>query len=265
MPYQTVNGIRVYYEEHGEGDRLILINGLAFPMDLWFLQLRELSKHFRVIAFDNRGIGLSGQPNEPYTIVQMASDTAELMHALGIGKAHVAGLSMGGFIAQELALGYPEMVDRLILIATGTGGSGLTILTRAFWAKMVDELKGLKPAEIYRKDISLMAAPDFMLKHPDLLEESIAIRLRKIQPLYAFLRQQAAAGSFDSNDRVQRITQSTLVILGNMDPIFPIVLADDFVRKLPCARLIVYENCGHAILLEKAEQLNQDILEFLGR
>lgn len=130
---------------------------------------------------------------------------------------------------------------------------------------MVDELKGLKPAEIYRKDISLMAAPDFMLKHPDLLEESIAIRLRKIQPLYAFLRQQAAAGSFDSNDRVQRITQSTLVILGNMDPIFPIVLADDFVRKLPCARLIVYENCGHAILLEKAEQLNQDILEFLGR
>lgn len=117
MPYQTVNGIRVYYEEHGEGDPLILINGLAFPMDLWFLQLRELSKHFRVIAFDNRGIGLSGQPNEPYTIVQMASDTVELMHALGIGKAHVAGLSMGGFIAQGLSSrlsrnGGPSYSDR---------------------------------------------------------------------------------------------------------------------------------------------------------
>ena len=123
MPHSTVNGIKIYYEEQGTGEPLILINGLAFPMDLWFAQIRELSKDFRVIALDNRGIGRSDHPDEAYSIAMMASDAVGLLQSLGIAKAHVVGLSMGGFIAQEIALSYPEVVNRLILIATGIGGT----------------------------------------------------------------------------------------------------------------------------------------------
>ena len=103
MPHSTVNGIKIYYEEQGTGEPLILINGLAFPMDLWFAQIRELSKDFRVIALDNRGIGRSDHPDEEYSIAMMASDAVGLLQSLGIAKAHVVGLSMGGFIAQEIA------------------------------------------------------------------------------------------------------------------------------------------------------------------
>ncbi len=83
MPHQTVNGIKIYYEEQGKGEPLILINGLAFPMDLWFAQMGELSKDFRVIALDNRGIGRSDKPDEEYSIAMMASDTVGLLQGTG--------------------------------------------------------------------------------------------------------------------------------------------------------------------------------------
>ncbi len=263
MPYRTINGIQIYYEEHGAGDPLLLINGLALPMDLWFLQIRELSKRYRVIAPDNRGIGRSDKPDEPYSIALMAADTAGLMAALGIEKVHVAGLSMGGFIAQELTLTFPGMVDRLILIATGTGGPLLQKLSRPFWKQVRRELTGLKPDEMYRRDLTLMTAPGFPERHPELLERSVVLRLQNRQPLFAFLRQYAAASAFESADRCHRITQPVLIILGDQDRLFPIALAGDFHKRLPHARLIVYENCGHAILLEEAERLNRDIQDFL--
>lgn len=263
MPHQRVNGIQLYYEEHGEGFPLVLINGLAFPMDLWFMQIRELSRRFRVIAMDNRGIGRSGKPDEEYTIPLMASDTAELLKALGIEKAHVAGLSMGGFIAQELALTHPDLIDRLILIATGTGGPQLHEASRDFWKEVSAAIKGLKPPDAYRTDMTLMTAPSFAEEHPDILAESVSLRLKNIQPLYAFLRQQRAAHAFSSNERIHLVSRPTLIILGDKDRLFPIQLAGDFRKKLPQARFNIYEDCGHAILLERAEELNRDMLEFL--
>ncbi len=263
MPFQSVNGIQIYYEEYGKGFPLVLINGLAFPMDLWYLQIEALSRHFRVIAMDNRGIGRTDKPDEPYTIAQMASDTAGLLKSLGVAKAHVAGLSMGGFIAQELALTVPAMIDRLILIATGTGGTKLHEVSRDFWMDAAQAIKGLKPQEAYRTDMILMTAPGFAERHPARLEKSVALRLQKTQPLFAFLRQYGAANAFDSDDRVGLISNPALVILGDKDRLFPISLAEDFRKRFPQARFMIYENCGHAILLEKAEELNRDVLAFL--
>ena len=263
MPHQTVNGIKIYYEEQGKGEPLFLINGLAFPMDLWFAQIRELSKDFRVIALDNRGIGQSDKPDEEYSIAMMAADAVGLQKALGIEKSHVAGLSMGGFIAQEMALSYPDRVNRLILVATGMGGSRSQELGKPFWEEATAAIYG-KPAEqIYRIDLTLMTAPGFVEKHPDILDQAVRLRMKNPQPLHAFLRQFAAASVFDINSRAQNITQPTLIILGKDDPIFPIPLAEDYQKTLPEAKMIIYENCGHAILLEKPDQLNHDIREFL--
>lgn len=263
MPHQTVNGIRIYYEEQGKGEPLIFINGLAFPMDLWFAQIRELSKDFHVIALDNRGIGQSDKPDEAYSIALMASDTVGLLKALRIENAHIAGLSMGGFIAQEIALSYPEMVNRLIFIATSTGGPRSLELGKPFWDKVSTAIAGKPAADVYRTDLTLMTAPGFAEKHPDILEQAVQLRMKHPQPLKAFLRQYAACNAFDSNSRVHQITQPTMIILGKDDPIFPTPLADEFRRKLPRAKMIMYENCGHAILLEKADQLSRDIREFL--
>lgn len=263
MPYQTVNGIKIYYEEQGKGEPLILINGLAFPMDLWFAQIRELSKDFRVIALDNRGIGRSDKPDEEYSIALMASDAVGLLKSLGIEKSHVAGLSMGGFISQEIALSYPDVVNRLILVATGMGGPRCLELGKPFWEKATAAIAGKPPEQVYRTDLALMTAPVFVEKHPDILDQAVALRMKDPQPLYAFMRQFAACNAFDNNSRAHNISQPTMIILGTDDPIFPIPLAEDFRRTLPKAKMIIYENCGHAIHLEKADQLSRDIREFL--
>jgi len=263
MPHQTVNGISIYYEEQGKGDPLLLINGLAFPMDLWYAQIADLSKDFRVIALDNRGIGRSDMPDEEYSIALMASDAVGLLRELGIDRAHVVGLSMGGFISQEIALSYPAWVHCLILIATGMGGPRSLELGRPFWEKATAEIQGKTPEQVYRTDLTLMAAPGFAAGYPDVVEKAVSLRMKNVQPLQAFLRQLNACNVFDINERAQRISQPTLIVLGKDDPLFPIVLADDYRKKLPNAKMIIYENCGHAILLEQPDRLSRDIREFI--
>jgi pimeloyl-ACP methyl ester carboxylesterase len=263
MPHQAVNGIRIYYEEQGKGDPLMLINGLAFPMDLWFAQIQALSRDFRVIALDNRGVGRSDKPDEEYSIATMASDAVGLLGVLGIEKSHLAGLSMGGFISQEIALSYPDRVNRLVLVATCMGGLHSLELGKPFWEKVAAAITGKSPEQVYRTDLTMMTAPGFVEKHPDILDKAVALRMKHPQPLRAFLRQFAAANVFDVNNRAQNISQPTMIILGQDDPIFPIPLADDFRQKMPKAKMIIYENCGHAIHLEKPDQLTRDIRNFL--
>ncbi len=118
MPLAAINGLNLYYEEAGSGPPLLLIAGLSGTTLGWAMLLPALAAHFRVIAFDNRGAGRSSAPPGPYTTRQMAGDAAALLEHLGITRAHVIGLSLGGMIAQELALAHPERVDHLVLYAT---------------------------------------------------------------------------------------------------------------------------------------------------
>ena len=112
MPKIKANGIDLYYEIHGRGDPLVLIMGLRRNAEWWYCQIPTLSEHFQVLVFDNRGAGRSDQPDGDYSISLFADDTAALMKGLGLSSAHVLGISMGGYIAQELAINYPEMVQR---------------------------------------------------------------------------------------------------------------------------------------------------------
>ena len=114
MPTVRVGDINMYYEIHGKGEPLLLIMGLGSDLTSWIFQIPEFSKKYRVIAFDNRGVGRSDAPDVPYSTAMMADDTTGLLDALGIERAHILGLSMGGFIAQELALKYPQRVKSLI-------------------------------------------------------------------------------------------------------------------------------------------------------
>jgi pimeloyl-ACP methyl ester carboxylesterase len=113
-----IDSIELYYEEHGSGDPLLLIMGLAADSVAWMFQIPAFAERYRTIVFDNRGVGRSDKPPGPYSIHQMANDTAGLLDALGIERAHVVGVSMGGMIAQELALNHPQRVRGLVLACT---------------------------------------------------------------------------------------------------------------------------------------------------
>jgi pimeloyl-ACP methyl ester carboxylesterase len=122
MPITTANGIDLYYEVHGEGEPLLLIMGLSLSSKSWFRTIPALSKQYKVIVFDNRGVGVSGKPNSPYSIELMADDAKAVLDAAGVESAHIYGISMGGMIAQRLALKYPEVIRSLILGCTTSGG-----------------------------------------------------------------------------------------------------------------------------------------------
>src|SRR5574341_2228297 len=122
MARTHVNGIDMYYEVHGSGEPLVLIMGLGANTTAWYRQIPVFSREYQVIVFDNRGAGRSDKPNEPYSMGQMADDAHGLMDALGVESAHVFGMSLGGMIAQELVLRYPERVRNLVLGGTMSGG-----------------------------------------------------------------------------------------------------------------------------------------------
>ena len=262
MPFQRINGIQIYYEEHGKGDPLLLIQGLGYPSGMWFLLIPDLCRHFRTIVFDNRGVGRSEKPDEEYSVALMASDAALLLQALGIQKTHVLGISLGGYIAQELALQQPNLVDRLVLLATSCGGPEYLKLTKDLWEQVV-ALAGLPPDDIIRRAMALAAAPTFAQEHPELIERSVAIRLEIPQPLYAFNRQSSAAHSFNSQARVPLISHPTLILAGAQDRVMPLQLTEMLARRVPHARLKVYPDAGHLLFLEKAKEINQAIIEFL--
>ena len=122
MGYASNNGVRIYFEEWGEGEPLLLIMGLGYTLDMWHRLRGPLAENHRVVAFDNRGVGKSDVPEPPYTVAEMATDAIAVLDAVGIRKAHVLGASLGGVIAQEVALSYPDRVISLILGCTSCGG-----------------------------------------------------------------------------------------------------------------------------------------------
>jgi pimeloyl-ACP methyl ester carboxylesterase len=262
MPFQRVNGIQIYYEEYGKGDPVLLIQGLGYPSGMWFLQIPELSRHFRTIVIDNRGVGRSDKPDEEYSIALMASDATELLHALGIGKAHVVGISMGGYIAQEMALEQPDRLDRLVLLATTCGGPEYLELTKDLWNETA-AFRNLPPDEMIRKGMALAAAPGFARKYPELIEQGVGVRMEILQPLYAFTRQAAAAFNFNSKDRAHLIRCPTLIIAGAQDRVMPLQLTQGLASRIPNVRFKVYPDTGHLIFLEKSREINRAIIDFL--
>jgi len=201
-----VNDINIYYEIHGEGEPLLLIEGLGYSSWMWFKQIPAFSREFKVIVFDNRGVGNTDKPDSEYTIETMADDAAGLLKALGLDSAHVLGVSMGGFIAQELALKYPDMVRSLVLISTSFGGEGSMPRGSNFWNTFIKlwglmpnvlEFSGkgsahipltnssgltLTPEKKIRYWLSLAFTPEYFKNHTEEIDRIVDWRLSNLQP-----------------------------------------------------------------------------------
>jgi pimeloyl-ACP methyl ester carboxylesterase len=257
------NGQRLYYEIHGQGEPLLVISGLGGDIIGWGLQIQPWNKHFQVIVFDNRDAGRSSLAAGPYTIADMAADTVALLRALGIERAHVLGASMGGMIAQELALAHPDMVDKLVLVCT-------TAQMARYRLSLIDPWKWIvnndPPAEIPSAYlVSWCMTHDFQ-QNAAAVEDLIGqiVNAPYPQSPSAFGRQADAVRGHDALDRLGGITAPTLVIVGDQDLLTPPWLARQLAAAIPGARLQILEGGGHCLFWEIADRFNQTVIDFLG-
>jgi 3-oxoadipate enol-lactonase len=264
VPKVKVNDIQLYYEVHGQGEPLVLIMGLGASTRGWNMQIPTFSRELQVVAFDNRGSGLSDKPATPYTIRLFADDTAGLMDALGIASAHVYGQSMGGLIAQELALSYPQRVRTLVLGSTSCGGQQ-AVPALPEHITLMAALNVLSPEEAAEKGLPLMYSEEFIARER---QELIARALAEAElrpPLDAFARQVQAAVRHETYDRLPQIRCPTLIISGSDDKIVPAENSRILAERIPDAELVVLPKASHGYLVECAEESNAIVLDFLRR
>lgn len=251
----------MYYEIHGEGRPLVLICGLGNDLSSWALQIPDMAKRYRVISFDNRGSGRTDAPDQPYSIRMMAGDTVGLMDALGIDCAHVLGVSMGGYIAEELAMSCPQRVTSLVLATTSVGPYLLKISILLPWVRQA--LAGMSPMTSFQIMLPFMFN-DRCFEDPGVLEMAVAtIAGHSSTPPHILARQMTACAEHDARDRIGRITAPTLVLAGKEDPFVPFSLSQELAASIPGAHLRVLEGGGHGFSASMAEKFNRAVLEFL--
>jgi len=262
MPKVKVNDIQVYYEVHGKGFPLIMIMGLGGNLDWWDPRLiQELSKKFKTVIFDNRGAGRTDLSDKRYSIRLFADDTAGLMDALKISRAHVLGISMGGMIAQELILNYPEKVEKLVLCSTFCGGPKAVQPSQEALAPLADR-GGLSQEEIARLTIPLLFTEDFIKKNPDLVELTVQQILKAPISTEAFMQQANAIAEFNTYDRLSQIRTPTLILHGKQDILVPPENGSILAKAIPNAKLVYFKNSAHG-LTEEMEKMIPILLDFL--
>jgi len=262
MPKVKVNDIQIYYEVHGEGFPLIMIMGWTGNIDWWDPRLiQELSKKFKLVIFDNRGTGRTDISDRKYTVKLFANDTAGLMDALGVSRANVFGISMGGMIAQELVLNYPEKVEKLVLCSTNCGGTKSVLLLQEILEMLKADRNALPPEEIVRVTIPLLFTEDFIKNNPDLIELAIQQMLRAPISNEAFTRQLNAIMEFDSYKRLSQIKVPTLVLHGKRDVLVPPEDGSILAKAIPKAKLVYFENSAHG-LIEDMDKVISVLLDF---
>ena len=262
MPLVHVGNVDLYYELHGEGSTLLMINGLGSSVEMWSPFWKRLAERHRVVLFDNVGVGRSTLPEGPLTIRAMAQHTAGLLDVLDIHSTYVYGASMGGMIAQQLALDYPQRVRALVLGMTTCGGPHSILPgpdTMARMAKVGSPPPGTSVAEVLW---SLVYTPEFLEAHrTELAREAGAIRFPTTTQGYRL--QAEAAMAFNVYDRLPEVRAPTLVMAGSRDALMPPGNAEIIASRIPGAHLRVFEGAAHAFTREREEESAEAILGFL--
>lgn len=261
MPHARANGITLYYEMTGSGPAVVLLSGLGADGHFWYQQVPVLSGHFSVIAVDNRDAGRSDKPEQPYTLRAMADDVAGLLDALEIPSAHVVAASMGGFIAQEFALANPERVRRLVLCCTSFGGPGSEPIPSQTLQVLLSRTGD--PERDLRAFLALQFGTDYPEQHKRDIDTYVRWRVNHPQPLASYQRQLAASIKHDMEDRLATLRHPVLILHGGRDQVVPVRNAELLAATLPNATLHIFEDAGHLVLWEYAEQANRMIIEFL--
>jgi pimeloyl-ACP methyl ester carboxylesterase len=262
VPNIPTRDIMTYYEEAGSGEPLLMIMGLSGDLQAWALQAPALARKYRVITYDNRGAGRTSAPDKPYSISQMAGDAVALLDALGIQKAHVLGFSMGGYVAQELAITHPERVEKLILLATAPSIDGYGRVAVRNWMNV--RRSNMSREQVVRYTSQFLYSAE-LLDDDARYERAIQNNLANpyAQQDHAFIRQAEAVLAFDARERLANVKSPALVLAGKEDILVPPRNGERLAKLIPGATLKTLSG-GHLGCIEYPHEYNEAIIEFLG-
>jgi 3-oxoadipate enol-lactonase len=266
MPKVQAGAIQLNYETYGEGEPLLLIMGFGAPGAAW-LPLLPLLPGFKCIYFDNRGTGNSDRPEGGYTIPQMAADASNLLNALGISKAKVFGVSMGGMIAQELTLSHPEQVERVVLGCTTPGGPKALRPPDATVDKLIESFDLVASDNLdaaLDMIMPLLFPEEFIAEHPELRQLMAAGMKMGPPPARETLeRTREGALQFDAYDRLPRVACPVLIVHGDKDVLTLPENAALLQRQIPQAELLMIPNAGHSFAAADPVGIYQRITQWL--
>lgn len=264
MAYATREDAEIFYEVDGPRDApaVTFVEGLSYGTWMWRWQRRGLSEEYRTVVFDNRGTGESNEPEGPYTVSQMAGDLEAVLADTGIEETHIVGASLGGMIAQQYALDYDRAAS-LVLCCTTPGGDEAVPIPDGTLDRMLNVPEEYGPAETIRYKMRPAFTEEFWEDNGDVVDRIVDWRLGTDPSEQAYGWQAAAAERFDVSDRLFDIDQPTLVIHGTDDRVVPFENAELLADGLPDARLHPVEGGSHLVFIERADEVNAAIREFL--
>ncbi len=257
MPVAITGSTSIDYDVRGEGPPLLLIGGLGLGRWGWFKQVPAFSRHFRTITFDVRG-----ERRLEGGVEDLVREVISLLDHLGIKKAHVLGTSLGGFVAQELALVRPDLVDRLVLVCTSYGGRGPESISPQALADMLG-WGSFSAEEAVRRGLKTATSGAYRAEHEGEFERIVDWRLADSPSDSAYFEEARAGAGFDLSRDVGHITSPTLVIHGSEDRYVPVANAAALAGAIPGSKLRVLDRAGHLVFIERFADVNREVVTFL--
>lgn len=277
--FAEVNNINLCYDIHGNGDPVILLHGFSDRKEHWRAQVGELSEHFKVIRLDNRGAGKSDRPDGEYSMEVYASDVAGLIDNLEIGRAHIIGHSMGGMIAQNFAILYPNKVSKLILLNTLPGLKPPGEPLDDFIAMQRESAIAGQEAILKDPNNAFVdgAKPSYSRKFWKLMKENPKKKFHNIWSVEDLIdekinygptaidlsNQTHALSTHNTYEKLPEIKSEVLIISAEKDKSCPISMGEAMYKLIPKSKFIITEGAAHQSILERGPEINKCIIEFL--
>jgi 3-oxoadipate enol-lactonase len=262
VPHLTRDGVRIWWTAEGDGPAVLLVMGLGYHADMWYRLLPYLVEGYRTVRFDNRGVGRTDVPAGPYPVDVLAADAAAVLAAAGEQQAHVVGISLGGVVAQALAVAEPHLVRSLVLLATHTGGRE-SVPPEPVVARMVVDRGGMTPRQAAEASVPFVYAADTPRA---LIDEDIAVRMRMPTSAVGYDGQLAGALSYrGSASLLPAVQVPTLIVHGTADRLVPVGNAGVLAAALPHAQVELLDGAGHILLTDRTERTGRLIRDFLDR
>jgi pimeloyl-ACP methyl ester carboxylesterase len=260
---QREDGAGIAWESDGPDNApaVLLIMGLAYPAAMWFRLVPALAQQHRVLRIDNRGAGRTGDvPGAPYTVEAMAADCLAVLDAAGVESAQVVGISMGGLIAQEMALSAPNRVRSLCLMATHPGIAHAVMNPEA--VQMLMKRGEMTPDEAAEASVPFNYAPTTPRNR---IEEDWAVRLPLAATNEGYMAQAAGTSQWDGYDRIPGITAPTIVVHGELDALVPPANGKAIAERIPGAELVMVPDANHVLTTDQPDQVAKLLTDWLGR
>jgi pimeloyl-ACP methyl ester carboxylesterase len=263
MQFIQSGDLNINFDLKGEGFPLVLIQGFSGNLDWWDNELiEELSMRYKVLIFDSRGAGRTVTPDEgDFTMRMFADDIAALMSLLGIDKANILGFSLGGIMAQELVLNYPEKVNRLILCSTFCGSKNMIMPEPEVINAMMEKSGGVQGQ--FNNSLYFMFSDSYIKNNPDYFND-FRERFMKAPITDINARRQFMAGlKANTYDRLQDIAIPVLIMTGSDDKLVPAQNSQKISERIKRSKFIKYEGAGHGFMTQNRESFLKDLIKFL--